>query len=186
MGGILSGNHGWRGGKPSIASLPVVRLTHADRFTMELKPVQLFIEAPGFGIVVCGLSAWVVLIATTPLHYGGHRRWMCCPECESRRQALYVDGKRLACRGCIGLRYESQHENKRFRAIRATDSLRESLEWKPGILTPMGPKPRGMHWATYWRLRGRVEAQTDAILGGLPEWLDRAESGIKRRKRLKP
>jgi hypothetical protein len=183
MGGITSGVRGWRGGKPSIANLPAVRLTYADRFTMERKPVKLFIEAPDFGIVMCGLSEWPVLIVTTPLHYGGHRRWICCPECDSRRQALYVDGKRLACRGCIGLRYESQHENKRYRALRAVDRMRELLGWKPGILNAMGPKPKGMHWATYWRLRERVELHTEAILGGLPEWLDRAERGIERRKR---
>lgn len=186
MGGITSGVRGWRGGKPSIASLSAVRLTHADRFTMKRKPVQLFIDAPDFGIVVCGLKEWSVLIVTTSLHFGGYRRWMCCPECDSRRQALYVDGKRLACRVCIGLRYASQHENDRDRAIRTTDRLRESLGWKPGILNPMGPKPRGMHWATYWRLREQVEVQTDAILGGLPEWLERAERGIERRKRQKP
>lgn len=155
-------------------------------FTMEWKPVRLIVETPDFGIVVYGLREWPVLIVTTPLHFGGSRRWMCCPECNSRRQALYVDGKRLACRVCIGLRYASQHENDRYRAIRATDRLRVALGWKPGILNPLEPKPKGMHWATYWRLRERVEAQTDAILSGLPEWLDRAERGIERRKQQRP
>lgn len=183
MGGILSGNHSWRGGKVTTASLSSVRLTHADRFTMDRKAVRLFIEAPDFGIVVHELIAWPVFIVTTPLHFGGHRRWMCCPECDSRRQALYVDGSRLACRGCIGLRYESQHENKLYRALRAADRMRELLGWKPGILNPLGPKPKGMHWATYWRLRGRVEAQTDAILGGLPEWLDQMEKRIESQRR---
>jgi hypothetical protein len=186
MGGVLSGSSGWRGGKASTASLPVVRLTHADRFTTERKELQLFIEAPDFGIVVYGLTEWPVLIATTRLHFGGYRRWMCCPECDSRRQTLYVDGKRLACRCCIGLRYESQHENKRLRALRVADRMRELLGWKSGILNTIGPKPKGMHWATYWRLRERVELHTEAILGGLPEWLDRAERGIERRKRQNP
>jgi hypothetical protein len=185
MGGVMSGFRGWRGGKPSTASLPVVRITYADLFSIKPCVVHLSIDALDYGIVFCGMWQWPVKIATTDLHFGGHRRWMCCPECDSRRQALYVDGKRLACRDCIGLRYASQYENKRYRALRAADSLRESLGWKPGILNPMGPKPRGMHWTTYWRLREQVEVKTSVILGGLSEWLDRAERGIEWRKRKK-
>ena len=182
MGGVLSGSSGWRGGKPSTDSLPVVRLTHADRFTMERKAVQLFIDLPDFGVVIYGEREWPVLIATTPLHYGGHRRWLCCLECGSRRQGLYINGERLACRQCLGLRYESQHENRRKREFRATDKLRVGLGWKPGIAIPAGLKPKGMHWNTYWRLRVQVDAKTNAIWGDLPQWIDRFEKSIARRQ----
>lgn len=182
MGGVTSGVRGWRGGKPSTDSLPVVRITHAERFSMQPSAVHLSIEAPNCGIVSYGQRQWSVKIATTGLQYGGHRRWLCCLECESRRLALYVDGNRLACRVCIGLRYASQHENRRDRAFRVADRVRLALGWKPGILNSPGPKPKRMHWSTYRRLHELLEAQTDAILGSLPEWIERAEKAVQRRK----
>lgn len=182
MGGITSGVRGWRGGKPSTASLPVVRITHADTGTVKHRTAHVLIDGPDQGTVVCGMRQWPVDIATTALHFGGHRRWLCCPDCGARRLALYVNGKHLACRICLGLRYESQHDNKRQRAFRAADRVRGALGWKPGILTPVGPKPWGMHWSTFQRLTDELDARTDALLGGLPEWIDRAERGIERRR----
>jgi hypothetical protein len=182
MGGVTSGVRGWRGGKASIASLPVVRITHADTWTVKRRSVYVLIDGPDRGTVVCGMRQWPVDIATTRLHFGGQRRWLCCPDCGARRLALYVNDKHLACRVCLGLRYESQHENKRQRAFRAADRVREALGWKPGILNPIGSKPWGMHWSTFQRLTDELDARTDAVLCGLPEWIDRAERGIERRR----
>ena len=180
MGGILSGPRGWRGGKPSTASLPVVRLTHADRWTMERRSTYVRIDGLDHGAVICEHREYPVGIAFTPLHFGGGRRWLVCPCCQSRRQALYVAKTGLACRECLGLRYESQHENKRQRAFRSADKLREALGWKPGILNPIGKKPPGMHWMTYERLYAELDERTDALLGNLGTWIERAETRLKR------
>lgn len=180
MGGILSGSRGWRGGKPSTDSLPVVRMTHADTFTMDRRTTYVRIDGPDYGTVIHGLRDWPVGIAFTPLHFGGGRRWLVCPYCQSRRQALYIANTLLACRECLGLRYGSQHENRRQRAFRATDKLREALGWKPGILNPIGQKPRGMHWTTFQRIFGEIDERTDALLGNVRGWVERAENRVVR------
>jgi hypothetical protein len=180
MGGILSGSRGWRGGKPSTATLPVVRLTHADTHTVDYRAARVRIDGPDHGTVICEHRDYPVGIAFTPLHFGGGRRWLVCPCCQSRRQALYVAKTWLACRECLGLRYESQHENRRQRAFRSADKLREALGWKPGILNPIGKKPSGMHWTTFERLYSELDERTDALLGNLGKWVDRAESRVVR------
>lgn len=180
MGGILSGSRGWRGGKPSMESLPVVRLTHADTCTMERRTTYVRIDGPDHGTVIHDGRDLPVGIAFTPLHFGGGRRWLVCPCCQSRRQALYIAITMLACRECLGLRYESQHENRRQRAFRSADKLRVTLGWQAGIINPIGPKPWGMHWATYERIVGEIDARTDALLGNVREWVERAETRLGR------
>ena len=183
MGGILSGSRGWKGGKSSTESLPVVRLTHADTFTTMPRFTYVRIDGSDYGTVIHRGRDWLVGITFTPLHFGGVRRWLVCPCCQSRRQALYIANTLLLCRECLGLRYASQHENRRQRAFRATDKMRVALGWQPGIINPIGPKPWGMHWVTYKRVVGEINVRSDAILGSLHEWLDRAEKGIERRCR---
>lgn len=179
MGGVLSGPRGWRGGKPSTASLPVARLTSSQNFTLAHRRTYVRIDAPDSATVVHGMREWGVRIDFTPLHFGGGRRWLVCPVCHARREALYVSGKVLACRACLGLRYDSQHENRRQRALRAADRVREALGWRPGILSPDGDKPKGMHWGTYWRLIAELSAMTDALFWNLDDWADRAS--VRRR-----
>lgn len=180
MGGITSGSRSWKGGKPSTASLPVVRLTHADTCTLTPRSTYLSIDGQDHGTVVHGHHHLPVGIAFTPLHFGGGRRWLVCPCCQSRRQALYIANTVLACRGCLGLRYGSQHENRRQRGFRATDKLRVALGWEPGILNPLGKKPPRMHWATYERVFGAITERTDALVGNVREWVDRAETRLER------
>jgi hypothetical protein len=182
MGGVLSGYRGWRGGKRPTAALPVVRLTHADTYTLDPRPAYIRIDGHDFGTVVHGSQEWLVCIECTPLHFGGSRRWLVCPCCQTRRQALYIDGKVLACRVCLGLRYESNHENRRQLALRKADRMRAVLGWKPGILNPAEGKPKHMHWSTFQSLTTELDARTDALLGALPDWIDRLERSIERRR----
>jgi hypothetical protein len=109
---------------------------------------------------------------------------MVCPECWTRRQSLYIEGPRLACRRCLALRYGSQHENRRQRQFRAADRARKALGWEPGILNPIGPKPKGMHWATYARRVTEMTARSNAFLGALPELIERMEASAGRRRRI--
>lgn len=182
MGGVLSGSRGWRGGKRPTSHLPAVRLTHADRFSLKYRAAYIRIDDPDYGIVVHGSREWFVGIEWTSQNYGGQRRWLVCPCCQTRRVALYINGKELACRVCLNLRYESTHDNRRERAMRTADRIRTALGWQPGILNPNGKKPKNMHWRTYQRLTGEIEAITNGLLGALPDWIDRLERGMDLRR----
>lgn len=79
----------------------------------------------------------------------GHRPWFLCPGCNERRSTLFL-GKSILCRDCHGLTYRSKlisptdrANRRRFKAmhkLRAT-----SVFWLP--------RPKGMHWSTYERLK---------------------------------
>lgn len=183
MGGVLSGFRGWRGGKRPTTHLPVVRLIHTDTFSLKHRATHIRIEGGDYGTVVHGLQEWPVYIESTPLHFGGNRRWLVCPCCQNRRLALYIDGNVLACRVCLGLRYESQNENRREQAMRTANRLRAGLGWQPGILNPNGKKPKGMHRRTYQRLTSELEAVTNGLLGVLPDWIDRLERSMDLRRK---
>ena len=66
---------------------------------------------------------------------------------------LYGPGKYFACRRCCGLGYASQREGVGDRSSRQADKLRKRLGWEAGILNGDGGKPKGLHWATYQRLK---------------------------------
>lgn len=183
MGGVLSGSRGWRGGKRPTASLPVVRLTHADTFTLKRRTTYMRIEGQDYGTVVHGSKEWLVGIEYTPLHFGGQRRWLVCPCCQTRRLALYIDGNFLACRVCLGLRYESNHENRRELAMRAANRLRAGLGWKPGIANPPGRKPPYMHWRTFLRRERELEHLTDALFFNISDLVERHVARLDRMQR---
>lgn len=101
----------------------------------------------------------------TPCHYGGTRAWWLCPCCGRRVALLYI-GKLPACRHCYRLAYRSEREASHYRAARRADTIRHRLGWKPGFLSGSGPKPKGMHWRTFERLRAEHDAHADAAWAG--------------------
>lgn len=180
MGGILSGSRVSRGGRRAAEHLPVARLTYANTFRIGRRETYVRIEQDGWGAVVHGTREWPVRIDQHELHFGGYRRWLVCPTCEVRREALYVDGCLVACRVCLGLRYACQHENVRDRMFRRANAIRERLGWKLGIANPQGGKPGRMHWRTYVQLRDELERLTDALTFNVGKWIDRAEVRLER------
>ncbi len=95
---------------------------------------------------------------TTTCHLGGHRHWFSCPRCAKRVALLYAPVRNFACRQCCGLGYATQKQSPGDRAATKADKLRQRLGWEVGILNGDGGKPKGMHWATYQRLRSRHDA----------------------------
>ncbi len=184
MGSILSGSNGWRGGKMRTDELPEVRLTSHALCKVKISGTSptLVLEGNDWAIVSFGFKQWAVALDTTPLLYGGSRRWLCCPSCGGRRVSLYIRGKELACRQCLNLTYRSQLENDRSRLTSCIDKIRERLGWKLGPLNPEGGKPKGMHWRTYHGLRRKHDALMHRLLGGLSQWLDGAEKVFGRAK----
>jgi hypothetical protein len=81
--------------------------------------------------------------------YGGCRIFFSCPRCSSRRRILYFLHGLFLCRGCQDLPYRSQSEDLIGRLWRAQLKIEQKLgdRYK---------KPKGMHQATFQRLRSKI------------------------------
>lgn len=115
----------------------------------------------------------------TEPNYGGRRPWWRCPVCGVRVAILY-GAARFLCRRCSALAYPSQNENEGDRALRRANKIRARLGGRPGMLNAFPPRPKGMHHATYRRLRWEVE---DAEMRGMLEltrYLERADRRLSR------
>jgi len=94
----------------------------------------------------------------TPCNFGGERPWFVCPgvvngvECGRRVAILYGPGKYFLCRHCYDLRYESQREDKKDRALRRAQKIRQRLGESANMMEPFPDKLKGMHLDTYMRL----------------------------------
>ena len=151
-----------------LETLPEARLTHKAIFAMDqCQQPRVITDGSQQGIVKYGLCEWPVLIDSSPCHLGGGRRWLVCSECHKKRVALYIAGQKLACRSCLGLRYASQHENRRERARRRFKAIQSRLGWIPGNDPSNGLKPKGMHWMTFARLVKEYSALSSCIHGSL-------------------
>jgi hypothetical protein len=102
-----------------------------------------------------------VRLCWTDCALGGRRPWFRCPvQCCGRRIAiLYLAGGKFACRQCHGLAYLCQAETPRLRRIRRGRKIRMRLGAGFSYADPIPPKPKGMRWQTYWRLRAMVGGQ---------------------------
>ena len=84
----------------------------------------------------------------------GQRTWFACLNCSRRVAVLYAPGGYFECRQCGGLAYATQKEGVGDRATSKVNKVRKRLGWPLGISNDVGGKPKGMHWKTYWRLKG--------------------------------
>ncbi|KQP22122.1 hypothetical protein [Pseudorhodoferax sp. Leaf267] len=173
-----------------MEDLPAAVLTHAaSGSALQRHGPTIQCEYDGLGRqvnefvrVVHGALAWSVSLSWQPLHLGGHRRWLLCPECQGRRQALYVDGTRLACRKCLKLRYFVQHENERTGLIKRIVKLRRRLGWSLGPLDPIGGRPRYMRHAVFAMRCAEIEVLTDKLVGAVSDWARRAHRALDHRR----
>lgn len=114
----------------------------------------------------------------TACNYGGQRAWWLCPATGcGRRVAVLFGGRVFACRHCYRLAYACQREADDDRAFRRADALRSRLGWEPGIARGSGPKPKGMHWRTFWRLRAQHDAHANAAMAMTMQRLEKLETG---------
>jgi hypothetical protein len=118
-----------------------------------------------------------VSLEWTACNFGGQRPWFVCPGdgCSRRVAILYGLGRYFLCRHCYDLVYESQGENGMSRALRRAQAIRERLGGSANMTKPFPDKPKGMHWATYERLRWEHDEADMEQMAGLREWLDRLE-----------
>jgi hypothetical protein len=100
-----------------------------------------------------------------------------CPgaRCGRRVAILYGPGRHFLCRHCYDLGYESQRDNKTYRALRRAQKIRERLGGSANVTEPFPEKPRGMHRRTYERLFWEHHEAELEHLASMREWLDKTE-----------
>jgi hypothetical protein len=106
----------------------------------------------------------------TGCNLGGRRAWFLCPAsgCGRRVAILYIGAAGIfACRHCYKLAYACQRETVEDRVARRANTIKRKLGWKPGVLNPVGGKPKGMHWKTFDRMRARHDALAGKVLASL-------------------
>ena len=105
-----------------------------------------------------------VSLEWTPCNFGGERPWFVCPGagCGRRVAILYGPGKYFLCRHCYDLRYESQREDKKDRALRRAQKIRQRLGGSANMLEPFPNKPKGMHHDTYMSCTGSMTRPTES------------------------
>jgi hypothetical protein len=91
---------------------------------------------------------------------------------------LYGPGKYFLCRHCYDLRYESQREDKKTRALRKAQKIRTRLGGSANMLEPFPEKPKGMHLDTYIRLWWKHNEAHREELAGMREWLDKLKQRL--------
>lgn len=107
-----------------------------------------------------------VRIILVPCRFGGARPYFCCPgiingiPCGRRVIKLYGSARYFLCRHCYRLCYASQCEDQLDRTMRWVNKIKERLGGEPGLYSPFPPKPKGMWWRNYERLRDKcIDAQ---------------------------
>jgi hypothetical protein len=90
----------------------------------------------------------------------------------------------LACRHCHQLAYVSQRETVGGRAARQANAIRRRLGWDIGILNPVGGKPKGMHWRTFWRLKAEYDTFVNTSLAGMAKRLEQMKNPLTKVEEL--
>ena len=97
----------------------------------------------------------IPLSFTTP-NYGGRRAWFICPSCSKRKRVLW--GRKLyRCAKCWGMAHDSQYEDRASRLLDRAQKIKVKLGGDASCMEPFPPKPKGMHWRTYFAKRNEFE-----------------------------
>ena len=115
-------------------------------------------------------------------------RWyVCCPACGRRYLALYELGGRLACRRCLGLRYQSQTKGRwDVPLLLRVEARTAALAHRPG---PKGRRARVWRRrldrieGTAWRWLQWFDEKYGDVLGDVPA---RTAGGGRRRRIASP
>ena len=121
-----------------------------------------------------------VSLEWTPCNFGGERPWFVCPgiACGRRVAVLYGPGKYFLCRHCYDLRYESQREDKKDRALRRAHKIRTRLGGSANMMELFPERPKGMHLDTYMKLFWQHDEAHREELAGMREWLDKLQKRV--------
>jgi hypothetical protein len=145
-------------------------LRYGWEWPREVGAADIRIEAENDAILLTyrvrrlGSSDWKdvrqrVPLTWTNVHLGGRRPWFKCPVssygkcCRTRVAKLYLAGDWFGCRHCWGLAYASQQVSEPDRGLDKAQKIRIRLGGTGSMMAPFPPKPKGMHWKTYYRLQ---------------------------------
>jgi hypothetical protein len=104
------------------------------------------------------------------------RLWFKCA-CGRHVSALYSpNGGRWQCRHCWRLTYATRQAIPRDRQLLRAQRIRHRLGGSRNMVEPFPPKPKGMHWRTYERLRRVHDLADEKAMMGWAQWLDRREA----------
>jgi len=99
------------------------------------------------------INGQVIEVARTPCPFGGHRPWFWC-SCDRHVLTFYSpNGRPWACRHCHDLTYATRQTIPRHRQVLRARRIRERLGGSINLLEDFPPKPKGMHWRRYHRMR---------------------------------
>jgi hypothetical protein len=121
-----------------------------------------------------------VTLYWTACNFGGERPWFICPGagCGRRVALLYGPGRYFLCRHCYGLTYQSQRDNKMYRALHRAQDIRRRLGGSANMMEPFPEKPKGMHSSTYERLWWEHHEAEMEQLSSMREWIDKLEKEV--------
>lgn len=109
--------------------------------------------------------------------FGGRRWFFLCPQTGARACRLYLPrgGERFLSREAHGLRYAVEHGAQDINDIVRVCRLHARIAGEDppnGALSPLPPRPKGMHAATYARLTSRLMHAQTRVIGRLGAWLE--------------
>jgi hypothetical protein len=129
---------------------------------------EALVSRAGDGLdIVFGGRRHAIDFRYTNARFGGRRRWFTCPRCDRGCRVLYFLRTSLFCRRCYGLGYQSEFESSHETALKRARAIAKKLggtEMALPITIP--PKPKRMHWSTYWRLAERCRELEQVWLNG--------------------
>ena len=115
----------------------------------------------------------IIDIGRTPCRFGGHRLWFRC-SCGGHVSTLYSpNGLPWACRHCYRLTYATRQTNPRDRNLLRAQRIRECLGGSRNMLEDFPPKPKGMHWRRYGRMRQVHDRASNHHLAMLAVWVEK-------------
>ena len=119
----------------------------------------------------------VIDIGRTPCRFGGHRFWFRC-SCGQQVATLYSpSGQPWACRHCHRLTYATRQAVPRDRNLLRAQRIRQRLGGSPNMLEDFPPKPKGMHWRRYDRMRNVHDRASNHYLGMAARWVEKLRAG---------
>jgi hypothetical protein len=107
----------------------------------------------------------VLCTEEVPWRFGGQRFYFVC-DCGRRVEKLHSFHDRpWRCRHCYDLTYATRQATPRDRYQIKAQKIVERLGSPAGSTDDFPPKPRGMHWKRYHRLRNEHDAADEQFLG---------------------
>jgi hypothetical protein len=109
------------------------------------------------------------------------RPWFLCPGagCGRRVAVLYGPGRYFLWRHCYDLRYQSQRDNKMYRALHRAQKIRGRLGGSGNTTEPFPERPKGMHLKTHRRLLREPHDAEMEQLTGMRERLDKLQKELR-------